>query len=348
MPSDLASRWSDPTQPAFVIAEAGVNHNGDPELARRLVDAAAAAGADAVKFQTFRAEALVTRTAAKAAYQARNDPRTATQFEMLKALELGEADFAALKAQADGLGIAFLSTPFDEDSADLLARLGVAAFKVSSGDLTHPAFLAHVARHGRPMIVSTGMATLGEVLDATAAIGAAGDPPLALLHCVSNYPADPADANLRAMATIAAATGKPVGWSDHTEGEAVSFAAVALGARIVEKHLTLSRAMDGPDHRASMEPNAFARFVAGIREVEAALGSARKEPSAAELKVAEVARRSLVAAVDIPAGGTLSASTVAVRRPGTGIAPKHLPLVLGRTTRVAIAAHQPLAWEMLA
>jgi N-acetylneuraminate synthase len=318
-------------QPCFVIAEAGVNHNGDVALAQRLVDAAAEAGADAVKFQTFVADRLAAPAAAMAAYQRAATGAEGSQVEMLRRLELSADAHRELAAHCRDRGILFLSTPFDEDSADLLESLGVPAFKLPSGELTNLPLLAHVARKGRTMLVSTGMATLEEVRAAVRAIRAAGDPPLALLHCVSSYPADPADANLRAMRTLAEAFGVPIGYSDHTPGIEVALAAVALGACVLEKHLTLDRALPGPDHRASLEPAAWRELVVGIRRVEAARGDGRKVPPPRVAPVAAAARRSLVAADDIPAGTRLTEDLVTLRRPGTGLPHTMRAALLGRT-----------------
>lgn len=331
---------------AFVIAEAGVNHNGDRDLALRLVDAAAEAGADAVKFQSFNADKLASEHAPKAAYQEAGAPDD-SQLDMLRALEMPRADLEAASARAGERGLVCLSTPFDEDSADLLAELGMGAFKISSGDLTHHRLLAHIARFGRPMILSTGMATLAEVDEAVAAIEAAGDPPLAILHCVSNYPASPEQCNLAAMDTLAGAFARPVGWSDHTLGADISLAAVARGARIVEKHFTLDRTLPGPDHAMSLEPDELTDFVARIRAVESALGDGVKRPTAPELDTMRVARRSLTAAVDIPEGAVIERAMLDARRPGTGIAPKHADIVEGLRARRPIAAGETLDWRAL-
>jgi N,N'-diacetyllegionaminate synthase len=334
----------------YVIAEIGVNHNGSVELARRLIDVAADAGADAVKFQTFAADDLVSATAPKAEYQSRNmgdSDGGGSQYEMLKALELSADQFRELLAYCDERGIDFLSTPFGPAQADFLADLGVHAFKVGSGDLTYHSFLAHIAGKGRPIILSTGMGTLAEVGEALAAIDAAGPVPVAVLHCVSNYPADPAACNLSAMATMRQAFGRPIGWSDHTLGPAVSLAAVGLGARIIEKHITLDVTMDGPDHAASMEPAAFAEFVRGIRAVESAIGDGIKRPAASEQSTAAVARRSIVAVRDLAAGALVTADDVAVLRPGTGLAPSMLDVVVGARLGRAVAAHQPLTVDDL-
>lgn len=331
----------------LVVAEAGVNHNGDMELARALVDAAADAGADAIKLQTFRADQVVTARARQAAYQERNTGRSEPQLEMLRRLELGESEHRELIERAGRRGLLLLSTPFDQGSADLLERLGVCAFKVSSGELTNLAFLGDLAARGRPLIVSTGMATLGETEQAVRTIERADAPGLVLLHCVSNYPADPADVNLRAMATLEAAFGVPVGLSDHTEGIVVAIAAAALGAAVIEKHLTLDRGLPGPDHRASLEPDELKAMVDGIRVVESALGTGRKIPAASELEVARAARRSLVAARALAAGTRLERDMLLIRRPGTGLAPAMLEQVLGRRLRTGLGEGDVLLAEHL-
>jgi N-acetylneuraminate synthase len=324
--------------PCYIIAEAGVNHNGDLGLARRLIDAAHGAGADAVKFQTFKAERLVTASAPKAEYQREHTARDESQLDMLRKLELSEPAHRELLAYSSARGIQFLSTPFEETSADFLQALGVPAFKLPSGELTNLPLLGHVARMGRPMLVSTGMADLHEVEAAVACIRQHGNPPLILLHCVSNYPASASDANLRAMATMAAACGVPVGYSDHTEGNEVALAAVALGACVIEKHLTLDRTLPGPDHQASLEPAEFAAAVRAIRRVEGALGHGRKEPAPSEAGIAAVARKSIVTTRALPAGTRLTAADVALRRPGTGLPPAALPDIVGRVVRVPLAA----------
>ena len=334
-------------EPCFIIAEAGVNHNGDVCLAQRLADAAAEAGADAVKFQTFKTERLVTPAAAKAVYQRQTTAPEESQHAMLKRLELNAGAHAALAAHCRARGILFLSTPFDEESADLLADLPVPAFKIGSGDLTNQPLLRHVARKGKPIILSTGMASLAEVRAAVAALGDAGNRELILLHCVSNYPADPTTVNLRAMQTLAAGFGVPVGFSDHTPGQTVAVAAAALGACVIEKHLTLDRAMAGPDHRASLEPPELAALIRAVRTVETALGDGQKRPVATEAEVAAAARRSIVAARAIAAGTRLGTADLAVKRPGTGLPPDMLPGVLGRRARVDIPDGTLLQLEML-
>ena len=338
----------------FVIAEAGVNHNGDLERALAMIDVAAEAGADAIKFQTFTADRLVSGTAPKADYQAR-ETGEGSQYEMLAALELSQADHRALFARCAAAGIEFMSTPFDEEAADFLAALGMKRLKVPSGELVNHPFLRHLAAQGLPMIVSTGMATMDEVVEAAAVIREswgetppAGEAPLVFLHCTSNYPAAPADVNLRAMDSMAAALSLPVGYSDHTLGTSVAIAAAARGARVIEKHFSLDRNLPGPDHKASLEPDELAAMIRAIREVETALGSATKAPSEAELAVRAVARRSVTAARDLASGEILGAEDIALLRPASGIAPKHRDELVGRTLARAVPAGEALQWEDLA
>jgi N,N'-diacetyllegionaminate synthase len=347
-PFNISGRPVGPGTPCFIIAEAGVNHNGDMEIARKLIDTARAAGADAVKFQTFRADRLATRRAPKAEYQQALTDSTESQFDMLRRLELPEAEHQGLADYCIRQGILFLSTPFDEKSADFLHRLGLETFKIPSGEITNRPFLEHVARIGRPLVLSTGMSSLDEVKQAVATIRAAGNPDMALLHCVSNYPADPQDANLHAMNTLREAFEVPVGFSDHTPGVAVSLAAVALGACIIEKHFTLDKQMPGPDHKASLEPEELGRLVREIRMVESALGDGCKQAVPAEADTADVARKSLVAAVDIPTGTVLTRDHLHARRPGTGLSPYRENEVIGRSTNRFIAAGTLIELEMMA
>lgn len=332
----------------FIIAEAGVNHNGDLETAKRLVDAAVVAGADAVKFQTFVPEEVVTGSAEKAPYQKANMfGCRETQLDMIRRLALSKEDFRTLKAYCDRAGIMFLSTPFDYYSVDLLDELGVPLFKIPSGELVNDRFLRYVAARGKPLIISTGMATLGEVEEALGVVQDAGAREITLLHCTSAYPASYEEVNLRAIITLRHAFGLPVGYSDHTPGIEVAVAAVALGARVIEKHFTLSRSMEGPDHKASLEPDELAAMVRAIRNVERALGDGRKRPSPGEQDVMRAARRSLVAAVDIAAGELITSDKLAVKRPGTGISPKMWDVVVGRRARVDIPADTVITWEMI-
>lgn len=331
----------------FLIAEAGVNHNGDISMALELVDVAAASGADAIKFQTFKAERLVTVDAAKADYQKANTDADETQFEMLQRLELSEDDHRVLIKRCHNRGILFMSTPFEEQSADFLDSVDVPVFKIPSGEMTNLPFLAHVAALGRPMVISTGMCSLGEVEDAVRTVEEAGNSQFALLHCVSNYPADPADVNLKAMQSLASAFQVPVGYSDHTVGCEIAVAAVAMGACVVEKHYTLDRSLPGPDHAASLEPNELTELVRQIRTVEKALGNGRKQAVANEANTAQVARKSLVTAVELAAGIQIEDAHLVARRPGTGMPPSMKPHFLNRTTRQTIPAGTVLSLEMV-
>lgn len=330
----------------FLIAEAGVNHNGDIEMAKQLIDVAHQAGADAVKFQTFSAEALATANSPKAEYQLATTDATETQVEMLRKLELSEDAHRTLKRYCDDKGIIFLSTPFDEASADFLETLDVPAFKLSSGDLTNTPLIAHVARKKRPLILSTGMATLDEVAEAVSVAHAAGCDELVLLHCVSNYPAQAAEANLRAMKTMRDGFAVPVGFSDHTEGSAVCLAAVALGATVIEKHFTLDRNLPGPDHVASLEPHELIDLIRNIRRVESSLGNGKKVPTPSERETAKAARRSIVAAKSIAKGELIERQSLTLKRPGTGMSPSELAGVVGQRAVVDIAEGTMIELEM--
>jgi N-acetylneuraminate synthase len=346
-PVVIAGRPLGPGQRCLIVAEAGVNHNGRIELAKHLIDAAAAAGADAVKFQTFTAEQLVSPVAPQATYQQQTTGAAESQLAMLQRLELPRMAYPELQAHARLRGVLFLSTPFDEESADFLERLGVPAFKIGSGELTNLPLLRHVARKHHPLIVSTGMADLAEVTEAVAAIWQEGNEQVVLLHCVSSYPADPVAVNLRAMQTLADTFRVPVGYSDHTGGLEIAVAAVALGACLIEKHVTLDKAMPGPDHQASADPQELTALVRAIRAVEAALGDGCKRPTAGEADTASAARRSLVAALDIPVGTRLTEQLIAIQRPGTGLPPSLRPQLVGRMTTRDIAAGTVLTWGMI-
>lgn len=331
----------------FLIAEAGVNHNGRADLALRLVDAAVAAGADAVKFQTFRADALASGSAPQARYQRRAG--VSSQRDMLRKLELSEEAHRAVVAHCVRKRIRFMSTPFDEQSADMLERLGMTIFKVPSGEANNFRLLTHIARKRKPLIVSTGMCTLDEVRAAVRVVGQAGCAELALLHCVSSYPAPPADANIRAMQTMAeACPGIPIGYSDHTQGVHVAVAAAALGARVIEKHFTLDKTLPGPDHAMSLSPGELKTLAACLREACASLGDGVKKPRPCELEIKRVARRSVVLARDLPAGATLAEGDVVLKRPATGIHADQIERVVGRRLKKARRADTVLRWEMLA
>lgn len=333
-------------EPVFVIAEAGVNHNGDMGLALRLCDAARAAGADAVKFQTFRAQDLVVPGAPTAAYQSRQTGEQ-DQFTMLERLELTEGQHRQIQTHCRAIGIEFFSTPFSLEAVDLLVRLGVKRLKLSSGELTHRALVEHAAATQLPLLMSTGMATLDEIVEALGwvqrARGHLRD--VTVLHCTSAYPAPDETLNLTAMHEMAARLGVPIGYSDHSLGIEAPLAAVALGATVIEKHLTLDCRMKGPDHSASLEPEPFARMVQGIRRVSAMRGDGIKAPRPDERDTARVARRSVVARMDIPCDMPVTMEMLACRRPATGIAPRDLPLLPGRRLKQAVLAGTVLQWS---
>lgn len=316
----------------LVIAEAGVNHNGDMAMAKALVDVAAGAGADVVKFQTFSTKRLVTSVAPKAAYQKRNSDAQETQFDMLRRLELSEEDHVELIEHCRRKGIAFLSTGFDIASVDMLVALGVKLFKIPSGEITNLPYLRHIGGLGGDVLLSTGMANLGEVEAALAAVEAAGTARnrITVLHCTTEYPADIDGVNLRAMTSMASAFGVKVGYSDHTEGIEVSIAAVGLGATVIEKHITLDRNLPGPDHKASIEPGELKAMVSGIRNVERALGDGVKRVTPAEAHNLPIARKSIVASGPIKVGARFSTDNLTAMRPGTGLSPMLWDQVIGR------------------
>lgn len=331
----------------FIIAEAGVNHNGDVGLARKLIDTAKESGADAVKFQTYKAEEIATRNAEKAGYQRETTGAHESQFEMLKHLELSQRDFRGLFDYARKKGIIFLSTPFDAESVDFLEGLGVPAFKVGSGEVTNFPLLKHIAQKKKPIILSTGMATLEEVKKALDIIKEAGEEETVLLHCVSSYPAKIEDMNLKAMATLRDAFRLPVGLSDHSLGITIPIAATALGACIIEKHFTLDKNLPGPDHRASLEPEELKQMVTAIRDVEKAMGDGIKKPTKDEEENKKVGRRSIVAKVNIPCGTIITEDMLDIKRPGTGLEPRHLSIVVGRKAKEDIGRDKLVTFDKL-
>ena len=332
----------------FIIAEAGVNHNGDVAVALRLCDAAKTAGADAVKFQSFRAQDLVIPGAPTADYQSKQTGET-DQFLMLQRLELSGAQHQQIKSHCDAIGIEFFSTPFSIGAVDMLVKLGVKRLKLSSGELTHRALVAHAAATQLPLLISTGMGTVDEITEALAwaktARGHLRD--VVVLHCTSAYPAPDHSLNLLAMTSMANDLNIATGYSDHSLGIEAALAAVALGACVIEKHLTLDQNMSGPDHSASLEPAQFEQMVRGIRRVSAMLGNGIKAPLPEELDTARVARRSVVAAVDIAAGQVITPDMLICRRPATGIAPRDLHLVIGQRANKSIMAGTVLQWDLL-
>ena len=323
----IGSHTIGPGHPAFIIAEAGVNHNGDVQRAHDLIDAAADAGADAVKFQTFSPKMIAAPEAERAAYQIATTGEGGSQLDMLEKLVLPAEAYSGLMQHASERGLIFLSTPFDPGSADFLDELGLPAFKVSSGDVTNTPFLEFLATKGKPVLLSTGMANMDEVSRAVASINKA---PLALFQCVSNYPSAPSHSNLHVMATLRETFDCPVGWSDHTQGITVSIAAAALGAELLEKHFTLDRHLSGPDHQASLEPDELRAMVTAVRDAEASLGDGLKKPVPEEEPVAKVARRSLYWAQELVAGTVVRAEHLMALRPGTGISPEMQRDLIGR------------------
>ena len=320
------------TPRTLVIAEVGVNHNGDLELAKKLVDAASHAGADVVKFQTFQANQLVTQHAEQAAYQQQALGKRMSQQEMLQLLELKPEDHGELIDHCQKKNVEFLSTAFDSLSIELLAKMNLKRWKIPSGEITNLPYLRQIGRQGRPVILSTGMADLGEIEAAIAVLEQAGTPrdQITVLHCTTQYPAPIGEVNLRAMQTISRAFGVAVGYSDHTDGIVVPISAVAMGATVIEKHLTLDRDLPGPDHKASLEPGQFVAMVEGIREIELALGDGIKRPTLSEQANLPVARKSLVAARSIRAGELFNEANLTAKRPGNGVSPMQWDNYMGR------------------
>ncbi len=320
-----------PGQPSLIIAEAGVNHNGDISRAHRLIDSAVIAGADAIKFQSFVTTELVTPGTPKAGYQMETTGQAGSQFEMLKALELSHQDHAELKTHCDDAGIMYLCTPYETISIDMLYDIGVAAFKVASTDTTNIPFLRYMAQKRLPVILSTGMCNLCEVERAiTELISSGANGKIVILHCTSEYPAPFEDVNLRAMRTMEYAFSCPVGFSDHTTGIGAGTWAVALGACVVEKHFTLDRNLKGPDHRASIEPNQLRNLVKEIRRVEAAIGNGIKRPRPSEIENKAKMQKSIVIAKDITAGEVITDRMITCKRPGTGMSPLMFDQVVGQ------------------
>ncbi|MCG3204400.1 MAG: N,N'-diacetyllegionaminic acid synthase [Elusimicrobia bacterium] len=333
-------------KPVFVIAEAGVNHNGDINLATQLVDAALSAGADAVKFQTFIPEQVMSVHAPKAAYQEKNTGKSGSQIDMVRKLQLSFDAFRKIKRYCDDKGILFISTPFDFESALFLRELNMPFNKIPSGEITNFPFLQFIGAEKKPVVLSTGMSTLAEVKEAVAVLEKAGTLDITLLHCVSMYPADPKDTNLKAMQTMEKILHKPVGLSDHTPGIEVALAAVAMGARVIEKHFTLDHNLPGPDHKASLTPNELESLVRGVRIVESALGNGEKKPTSLELDTAAVARRSLIAAKPIAKGTIVTRDMIAIKRPGTGLPPRRLEEFVGRKSKASIQEDELLTEDM--
>jgi|TARA_B100001964_G_scaffold245829_1_gene337077 N-acetylneuraminate synthase/N,N'-diacetyllegionaminate synthase len=333
--------------PILIVAEAGVNHNGNINLAKKLVDAAVEAGADAVKFQTFNAENIVTISAEKAKYQRERTGSEKPQYDMLKKLELTAEEFIELAKYSRKRGIIFLSSPFDENSVDLLDEIGVPAFKIPSGEITNFPLLKYIAKKGKPVILSTGMSTLEEVREALKVIKNNGSNDVILLHCVTGYPSKVKDMNLRVMETLKTTFGLPIGLSDHTLGTTIPTASVALGAVLLEKHFTLDKNFIGPDHKASLDPKELSGMVLAIRDVETALGNGIKKITQEEEEIKAVLRKSIVAKVDITKGAIIQEDMLIIKRPASGLEPKFIAIIVGRKTTHNIRKDEPISWEAI-
>lgn len=329
----------------YVIAEAGVNHNGSVKNAFKMIDCAKECGCDCIKFQTFKADALVTSNAPKADYQMRNTNGSNNQFEMLKSLELNDREFEELKAHCDEIGIEFMSTPFDIESVDVLEKIGVTRYKISSGDINNKQLLQHVAKTGKSMVVSTGMSTIEEVRKAVDWIEQVGNHQITLLHCTSNYPTSYDEVNMKAMQTLQQKFGYPIGYSDHTKGDLASIVAVAMGATVIEKHFTLDKNMEGPDHKASLNVEELKEMVDDIRAVETIMGNGVKQPMKSELNTRSVARKSVVLAHNIQKGEILKKEDLVLKRPGNGLAPEYLDELIGKVLVRNMRAEEMITWK---
>ena len=343
----IENRWIGDLEPVFIIAEAGVNHNGDIGLAKKLVNVAKDAGADAVKFQAFKTEKVVTKYAEKANYQKETTGLSESQYNMIRRLELKDEEFKELFNYAEKNNIIFLSSAFDKDSVDLLDDLGVPAFKVASGEITNFPLLQYIAEKKKPIILSTGMSTLDEIEDALKVIRERGIEDIVLLHCVTSYPAKIEDANLRVIETLRRRFKLPVGFSDHTFGITAPIAAAVLGAVLIEKHFTLDRTLPGPDHRASLEPDELKDMIRAIRDVEKGLGDGIKKPTEDEERIKKIVRRSIVAKVEIPKGTVITEDMLDLKRPGTGIGPKYLNEVIGKKAKQDVKPDELITFEKL-
>ena len=332
-------------RPPYIIAEAGVNHNGDLAMAMELVRQAKICGADCVKFQTFKAERLVTKEAPKAEYQLKTTDAKESQIDMLKKLEMAEESYREILQCCQKNEIIFLSTPYNVEDVDFLDSLGVPAFKLASISAAEPWFAAYTAKKGKPVILSTGMATIGEVDETVRAIKETGNEQLILLQCTTNYPSSHEDANMLAMQTIQKAFGLQIGYSDHTQDDTACIVSVALGAKVIEKHFTLDKTLPGPDQSSSYDPEEFSRLVVSIRNAEKVLGSARKEPCEIEKINAEGMRRSIVAKMVIKRGSLLTNDMLTFKRPGNGLPPRLLKFLIGRKARNEINVNSMIVWN---
>lgn len=333
-------------EPCFIIAEAGVNHNGDIKLAKKLVEVAKEAGADAVKFQTFKAEKTLTKNVEMAEYQKKNTGKEESQFDMAKRLELSEDDFFELKKHCDKRGIIFLSTPHSNEwSVDVLENIGVDAYKIGSGDLTNKPFLEYVAKTKKPILLSTGMSYMKEVKKALLWITKHGNGKIIVLHCTTNYPTPYCEVNINAMLTMMKEIDFLVGYSDHTEGIEIPILARAMGACLIEKHFTIDKNMEGPDHKASIEPNEMKFMIKAIRNIEMAFGCSEKKPNKSEEKIMPIIRKSLVSSTDIKKGDVITKKMIDIKRPGTGIQPEYYDKIIGKKSKTDIKKDTIIKWE---
>jgi len=333
--------------PCFIIAEIGVNHNGDIALAKKMISEAKACGADAVKFQTFTAERLVTQGTPKVRYQEDTTSAEESHYDMIKKLELSKESHVILKKYCASAGIDFISTPYDVDSASFLNEIGLAVFKTASADIVDLPLHHYLAGTGKPVIMATGMATMEEIETAIRIYNEAGNPSVALLHCVSSYPCSNESLNLRVISTLQTAFGKVIGFSDHTTGTMASVMAITLGAKIIEKHFTLDKTLPGPDHKASAEPDEFRDLVAAIRQAETALGSPVKQCQDEEKQMALVSRKSIVLRIPVRTGERITKEHLALKRPGIGLMAKEIPVIIGKAIRRDLPANHVLSWNDL-
>lgn len=329
----------------FIIAEAGVNHNGNISLAKKLVDMAVECGADAIKFQTFKAEESTGCFAEKAKYQKENDPTEESQLEMIKKLELPFESFKEIQGYCNKRGIIFISTPDGLESLDCLVKLDIPLIKIGSTEVTNYRFLKQIGETGKPVILSTGMSTLGEVEKAVEVLKSTGNKNIKLMHCISDYPTGINDVNLNAMITMRETFKVPIGFSDHTVGFESAIASVALGAEFIEKHITLDRDMEGPDHKASMTPSDFKEYVKYIRNTELLLGDGIKKPTEREKQIIKSARRSIVAAYDLEKGTFIQEKMIEFKRPGNGIKPELSYILIGRKLKRNLKKDEVIEWE---
>lgn len=340
----MTNKFIENQKKVFIIAEIGVNHNGDIDLAKKMIDSAVESGADAVKFQTFKAEDITTKSASKADYQNKNSPMEDSQFEMLKKLELEYSEFKEINEYCKNKGTIFLSSPFDKDSVDFLDELGVPLFKLGSGEITNYPLIQHIKSKKKPLIISTGMTTLYEIQEVVDFIGD-DVPELTIMHCITSYPSKCEETNLNFIKALQTKFKNPIGFSDHSEGIEIPIAAVALGAKVIEKHFTIDKNLDGPDHKASLESKDFKRMVDYIRNVEKSLGSFEKKISPNEKGIKKLVRKSIVTLTDIKKGQKLKEEMLSIKRPGTGIEPKNLENVIGLVAKKDIKKDSLLKWE---